>query len=377
MPTVSANFTGDLLHGYLELHSEAPEVLRSATVAFEVAASPEARPLETAAARFDDESATPARRAAEAVVPIALLPTGDYIARAVVTVAGQRVGQVSRPFRITRTAAASPTPAAAAGNVTKPTIPFTSRMESFDRASVLTPQVVGFFIDRMNIGPTASPTPPAAVAAARAGQFEEATEAAKAGGNSKAAAAFFEGLAKYSQNDFEGAAAKFRESAAQQSNLSAAFYIGACYAAGGKDLDAANAWQMSLVTEEAPFVYTLLGDALMRAGEVEQAVEILQDAAGLWPNNDQVQLRLGTAYSRVSKPVEAVRALDPYLTQHPDDQERLLIALRSIYEARSTGQSIGTAEEDKKRFERYAAAYAAADGTQQPLVEQWRRFVNR
>jgi len=378
IPTVSANFKGDLLHGYLELHSEAPEVLRSATVEFEVAASPEARPLETAAARFDEGSATPARRAAEAVVPIALLPTGDYVARAVVTVAGQRVGQVSRSFRITRDAAATPAAGAAAGNVTKPTIPFTSKMESFDRTSVLTPQVLGFFIDRMNIGPTASPTPPAAVAAARAGKFEEATEAAKAGGNSQLAAAFFDGLAKYSQGDFEGAKLKFNDATKLQGDFfPALFYVGACYAAGGKDSEAASAWGMSLIGDEAPFIFTLQGDAYMRAGKTDEALEVLKEAATLWPGNDQVQLRLGTAYARASKWAEAVQTLDPYLATHSDDQARLFIALQSIYEARSSGRSIGTAEEDKKRFERYAAAYVAAGGTQQALIEQWRRFVNR
>ena len=69
--------------------------------------------------------------------------------------------------------------------------------------------------------------------------------------------------------------------------------------------------------------------------------------------------------------------LNYYLARHPEDHEHLFIALRSIYEARSTGQSIGTVEEDRKRFERYAAAYTAAGGTQQAMVEQWRRFVNR
>jgi hypothetical protein len=38
---------------------------------------------------------------------------------------------------------------------------------------------------------------------------------------------------------------------------------------------------------------------------------------------------------------------------------------------------IGTAEEDRRRFERYAAAYTAAGGPQQALVDQWRKFVAR
>jgi predicted Zn-dependent protease len=135
---------------------------------------------------------------------------------------------------------------------------------------------------------------------------------------------------------------------------------------------------MSLITEsEAPFVYTLLGDAFVRLREFESALDILKEASSLWPGNEQVQFRLGTTYALAAKPVDAVRTLDPYLAQHPDDQERLFIALRAIYEARSTGQSIGTAEEDRKRFERYAAAYATAGGTQMPLVETWRKFVNR
>ncbi len=384
IPAVSADFNGELLHGYLELHSEAPEVLRSAHVAFEVAASIETRAIESAVARFAEQQTAPQRRAAEGVVPIALLPAGDYVARAVITVAGQRVGQVSRPFRIVRASEARSNATAPSAATTpiggmKPAIPFTSTIESFERTSVLTPQVVGFFIDRMSIGRSGSPTPLAAVAAAREGKFDDASGAAKAGGKSQLAAVFFDGLARYARGDLEGAADKFRETIKLESDfLPAAFYLGACYAAGGKDRDAAGAWQMSLITEgEAPFIYTLLADAFIRLGELNSAIDILKEAAGLWPGHEQVHLRLGTAYSRASRPVEAVQALDPYLAKHPDDQEHLFVALRSMYEARSTGQSIGTAEEDRKRFERYAAAYAAAGGTQQAVVEQWRKFVNR
>ena len=379
IPTVTANLKGDVLHGYLEVHSEAPEALRNASVELEVASAPDARPIESAAARMVDQPASPARRAAEGVIPIALLPAGEYVARAVVTVAGQRVGQVSRPFRIVRSAATTAPASTTTVGGAKPTIPFTSSIESFERTSVLTPPVVGFFVDRMNIGRGGSPTPPAAVAAARDGNFDDASAAARAAGNSQLAAAFFDGLARYSRGDLEGAAARFRETIKLESDfLPAAFYLGACYAAGGKDRDATGAWQMSLITEsEAPFIYTLLGDAFIRLGEINPAIDILKEAAALWPDNDQVQMRLGSVYSRASRPVEAVQALDPYLAKHPEDHEHFLIALRSIYEARSTGQSIGTVEEDKKRFERYAAAYVAAGGTQTALVEQWRRFVNR
>ena len=41
------------------------------------------------------------------------------------------------------------------------------------------------------------------------------------------------------------------------------------------------------------------------------------------------------------------------------------------------GRTIGTAEEDQQRFVRYAAAYAAAGGPQQALVEQWKKTIDR
>lgn len=381
-PTASAEFKGDMLHAYLELHSEAPEQLEDATVTLEIANSAQARAIDAVPAPFEAMAAsTPTRRAAEGAVPIALLPAGEYVARAVVTVAGRKIGQVSRPFRIVRTASAvSPAPAIAARALgTKPLIPFISRIEAFERGAVLAPPVVGFFLDRMNVGRNAPTTPSAAIEAARAGKFEEAIEAVKQTGNNQLATVFFDGLARYAKGDLEGAAARFRESLRIESDFfPATFYLGACYAAGGKDRDAAGAWQMSLITEsEAPFIYTLLGDAFLRLRQLDAALDILREASNLWPSSDQVQLRLGTAYSMASKPVEAVRALDPYLAQHPDDQERLLVALRSIYEARSTGQAIGTAQEDRQRFERYAAAYTASGGAQQALLEQWRKFIVR
>ena len=378
-PSVSADFNGDLLRGYVEFRSEAPEVLGAASVALEIASSAQGRALQSVQAQVEQQTQpSESRRIAEAVVPIALLPPGDYVARAVVTVAGQRVGQVARSFHILREVSTA-VPGASAVLPPKAPIPFASRIEGFERTSVLTPEVVGFFVERMNIGRSMPPTPTAAVAAARNGKFDDAVEAAKTPTANTIAPVFFDGLARYARGDLEGAAGRFRETLRLESDFfPAAFYLGACYAAGGKDRDAAGAWQMSLITEsEAPFIYTLLGDAFIRLKETESALDILREASSLWPGSEQVQFRLGTAYALASKPVEAVRALDPYLAQHPGDQERLLIALRSIYEARSTGQAIGTAEQDRQRFERYAAAYAASGGTQQAIVEQWRKFVNR
>ena len=190
---------------------------------------------------------------------------------------------------------------------------------------------------------------------------------------------FLKGLVLLHRGDLNGAATKFRDALRMDSEFyTAAFYLGACYAAGGRDREAAGAWQTSLITESsAPFIYTLLGDALLRMRDVDQAVDILTEARSLWPKDDEVGLRLGTALVMASKPSEALKVLEPYLATHPADHERLLLVLRALYEARSAGRTLTTPDGDTALFVRYADAYAAAKGPQQTLVEQWRKFMQK
>jgi VWFA-related protein len=379
-PAVAADFAGTELHGYLELFSDAPEQLRNATVVMEVAQDETSRALDSTPARFQQVQGD-RRRVAEAGVPIALLPPGDYVARAVVMVGGRKVGQVARPFRVTRAAATL----AAPGSGTVPMraaapIAFTSRIDAFDKSAVLAPQVVGFFLDRLSAAAaTSAATVRPAVESVRAGKFDEAMEALKNAPDDQLAAAFLKGLILFQRGDLNGAAGKFRDALRMDSEFySAAFYLGACYAAGGKDREAAGAWQTSLITESnASFVYTLLGDALLRLRDMDQAIDVLTEARTLWPADDQVTLRLGTALVMANKPADAIKVLEPYLAAHPSDAERLFLALRALYEARSSGRTLASADADRAMFLRYADAYAAAKGAQLALVEQWRKVIEK
>ena len=379
-PAVAADFTGSQLHGYLELLSEVPEQLTNATVVVEVAQDETGRALDSSPARFQTgRPGAAGRRYVEASVPIALLPPGEYVARAVISVSGRKVGQVVRPFRVTRAAATL----AAPGTTTvamkaAPPIAFASRVDAFDKAAVLTPQVLGFFLDRMSAAAAASALAvKPAVASVKAGRFDEAMDALKTTGDDQLAAVFLRGVVLLQRGDLEGAAAKFRAALRLDPEFySAAFYLGACYAAGGKDRDAAGAWQMSLITESnAPFVYTLLGDALLRLRDMDQALDVLTEARTLWPADNDVTVRLGTALVLANKSADAVKVLQPYLDAHPTDQEVLFVALRALYEARAAGRAVETLEADKARFTKYANAYAAARGSQQALVDQWRKYI--
>ena len=110
---------------------------------------------------------------------------------------------------------------------------------------------------------------------------------------------------------------------------------------------------------------------------MDQAIDILIEARTLWPADDQVAMRLGAALVMGNKPAEALTVLLPYLAAHPSDHERILLVLRAIYEARSAGRPIATVEADRALFIRYADAYKAANGPQQPLVAEWRKYIER
>jgi tetratricopeptide (TPR) repeat protein len=379
-PAVAADFTGDELHAYVELFSEAPEQLRGATIVLDVAQTESSPALNSAAARFQPV-ASDTRRAAQGIVPIGLLPPGEYVARAIISVGGRRVGQVARPFRVTRPAGSLTAPGASSALVKPSTpIPFSSRIDAFDKAAVLTPQVMGFFLDRLSATAAASASSvQPALASVRAGRFDEAMTALERAGDDQLAAVFLKGLVRLQRGDLNGAAGNFRAALRMDSEFyAAAFYLGACYAAGGQDREAAGAWQTSLITESnAPFVYTLLGDALLRMRSVDQAIDILTEARTLWPADDQVGLRLGTALMMANRSAEALKVLEPYLAAHPADHERLFLVLRALYEARSGGRVLGTADSDKALFTRYADAYALAKGPQQALVDQWRKSFEK
>jgi VWFA-related protein len=378
-PPVAADLTGDELYSYLELLSEVAEQLTNATVVIEIAQSEAGSAIASAPARLQAaESAGGRRRIAEAGLPIGLLPPGEYVARAVISVSGRKVGQVIRPFRVSR---AGPVVAVRAGSTaplkSAAPIAFASRMDAFDKSAVLTPQVLGFFLERLSA--TAAADAAAlrpALESARAGKLDDAVQALKGTGDDGLAAVFLKGLLSLSRSDLKGAEAGFREALRLDSEfLPAAFYLGACLAAAGRDRDAAGAWQTALITESnAPFVYTLLGDALLRLGNVEQAIDVLMEARTLWPSDHEVGVRLATALVRVNKQADALKVLQPYLEAHPADQEWLFLAMRALYEARAARRVIETADADKARFVKYADAYSAARGSQQALVDQWRKY---
>ena len=365
---------GKSLGAYLEMYPSAGR--RPTEVDVQIIEAEDSPPLLTAGMPLKES--TPGQRWSSAgEIDLSALPPGEYTAVAVVRVGDQVAARVARPFRIDRLASApSGGPSAPlAFNATG------TLLRRFRRDDVLRPDILSFFVSRMQATDTDRPSAAVsqAIDNARGAKFDTMLADLAGAGSNQLSVAFLRGLAAFSRGDLEVAAGHFRTSMRISADfLPAAFYLGACYAAGGRDREAAGAWKTSLITEsDAMVVYEVLADALLRLQDSAAALAILNEARGRWPDADVFLPRLAAAHAIGNHRDEAFRTLKPYLERHADAQEPLFLAMRLIYDAHAEGRNILSEAEDRELMARYAESYRAAGGPSTALVGRWVRFVQQ
>jgi hypothetical protein len=99
-PIVSGDIRGKTLHGYLELFADSADTLNDASVTLEIARSESSPALERVPVQLVTTKESVRCRIAAARINLARFPPGSYVARAVIAIGLDEVGQVSRPFRI-------------------------------------------------------------------------------------------------------------------------------------------------------------------------------------------------------------------------------------------------------------------------------------
>jgi VWFA-related protein len=315
------------------------------------------------------------RFTAAAAVDVRLLPPGDYVVTATALDGDTVLGKVSRPFRLELLPESPGGPRATFGVAESGGL-----VRAFGRQDALTPDALQYFLARLQQADTSAGEPLSAVAASvQGGQFDDAIAALASAGSDRLSVPFLRGLALLGKGDLEPAAAQFRAALRVDSEfLPAAFYLGACYAAGGRDREAVGAWQTSLVSEsEARIVFDVLADALLRLGDGEQAESIIREALGRWPDDHRFVPRLSAAEAMQQRRAEALGTLDPYLERHPDDQSAWFLGMRILYDAHAGGGVVSTQAEDGSRASKYAAAYRSAGGPRVALVDRWAAFVQK
>ena len=115
---------------------------------------------------------------------------------------------------------------------------------------------------------------------------------------------------------------------------------------------------------------------MIRTHEYGEARAILEEAAGKWPSDVRFTKPLAMVYATFGKGREAVRTLERYLSEQPDDEDALYVALEWLYHVRSAGAVVHSRAEDSKLAQTYAADYERVGGRQIPLVRQWLNFLN-
>jgi tetratricopeptide (TPR) repeat protein len=256
-----------------------------------------------------------------------------------------------------------------------------SLVKAFSRQDVLGRDTLEYFLDRMRrASPESAADPSVSIATASLldARFDRVITNLVTADPALLSTSFLKGLGLFGMGALEPAAAQFRASLdAAPDFLPAAFYLGACYAAGGRDREAAGAWQTALITEsDARIIYDVLGDAWLRLQDGDEAAGVLGEARDKWLDDDRFVPRLAASEALRRKPQEAIALLDGYIARHPSDANALLLGLRLLYDARSAGGRISSAADDSDLARRYADLYKAAAGPNQALVDRWVAFIS-
>jgi len=370
-PSVDLELAGGGLSAVVEVGGRDAAKVGRAELALELADSADSPPLLRVPAPLGAPRADGAR---EATISVAagLLPPGTYAARAEVSLDGTPVAAVSRPFRIAD--------ARGAGAAASPLAALLVQPRPFDKAALLAAAPLAQFTDRV-LQVVPGPVAPALAAALgdlRAGRPEAALDALADGGRDDARTSFARGVSLHARGQHAAALTQLQAALHESSELfPAAVYMGACYAALGRDLDAIGAWQTSLVGEGdgSAVVYALLADALTRVKEPEQAVEILGEGLAAFPDDPGLRRRLALAYASAGRREEALPLLTAWVEQHPDDDEALLTTLAVLFDgfSREAAGSVGGAE--RARLVRFAKAYVDGNGPNREVIGRWLKYL--
>jgi hypothetical protein len=316
---------------------------------------------------------------AHAVADMRVLPPGEYIARAKITAGNEPIGELRRSFVVTGGVApvvAAPTTTATGTTVVRRTAPAplsaksVGAVQAFAPDQVLAPQVLGGFLEQVAARPDASsPMIKDLVTKARTSGVTDLYISDTLAAESPVAA-FLRGLSLFSQKKFDPAANAFRSAIRGSPDFYPAMvYLGACYAAGGKDKDAAGAWRTALIKEgNTAALYKLLADAHLRQGSGELALEMVEKARTKWPEDDRLKRQFVVAALLGGKPAEGLQALDAL---QPKDEPSVALAVLVLYEAFVSDRPVTTADEDRARMLKLAEDYRATGGPSLALVETW------
>lgn len=378
-PRPSTVIDSDTVSAMLEISGADQNSLNRAKVTLQIADAENGNPLVNVEARRAQRGNV---HAYAATMRLGVLPAGEYIARAVITVPGQPEFRLTRPFMMSASAVETFEPPPDLNVPIDPDAPpapvapsrIMAPVPRFSAQTVLTPAVVTPFLDGLTDLYPPSPEVEAVIEKARQGNYdtpvvEGATD------EDRLSLAFVKGLGSLSRGEIPQAAAWFQQTLKGASDfLGAAFYLGATHALSGRDREAIGAWQMALLSENPAAVYPALVDALLRVGDGRGALEVLEEAPSAWDDDNARIRREAIALAMVGDFSGALPKLKDQLDNtRNDDQPLLFVGLQVLFRMHQQDKTLSPDNLD--RFRSYVERHQKLGGPDRALVETWRRAV--
>jgi VWFA-related protein len=342
-PTIGYTASFGSLHGYLEAYGTQVDAV---TVKYEVAVDAHGPALMTTDA--PGQLASDDRMIFSRVMPIHQLPPGAYVVRALISSARKPLTTLVRAFEVS-----PPKVLMASAEGLGPASVDAELFLPVEEAAMHPLFKRDHAIDTKTLEPFRSRVP------------------------DTVKASFDQGIGFLTTGEYPKAELSFKKAIDPDVDSTAGLvYLAAAFAASGHDLQAASAWQTALVDgTELSQIYQWLADALMRTHDYAEARAVLEEAVGKWPSDARFTKPLAMLYATFGKGREAVRTLERYLSEQPDDRDALYLAIEWLYHVRSAGAMVHNRMEDLKLAQTYALAYERAGGPQMALVKQWVGFL--
>ena len=338
-PTIGYTVTFGMLHGYVEAYGPRAQGI---SAEYEIATKPDAPALINLDA--PPRPAGDARVIFSTKVAVNQLPPGKYVLRAIFSEQSKAVKTLTRSFEIAPPKVLM-TSAEGLGAVSVDSELFLPVDEAglatpFKRDEAVKPEMLEQF--RSRIAP----------------EIKEPFE---------------EGIAFLARGDYLKAEASFKKAINPDSDSTVPLvYLAAAFAAAGRNIEAASAWQTALIDgSDYAQVYQWLGDALMRERDLGAARTILEEAVGKWPSDPRFTKPLALLYGTFGRGREAVRTLERYISERQDDRDAYYMGVQWIYTVHSEGAVVHGRADDVKLARTYANLYEKAGGPQVALVKQW------
>ncbi len=371
----------ETLTAMLEMTGEDAGLLNKAKVTVQIADSESGATLVNAEAR--QASRAQGQRSFAATLKLGVVPPGEYFARAIVTVPGRPETRLVRPFLLSPAmavnTAAKPDLSAPldpdAPAAPPPPIKILAPVPAFVPQTVLDQAVLRPFLDGLTDLYPPSAAVEAVIEEARNGRFVVPDGAASTP-DDEIALTFVRGLNAFQQGNIAQASAWFQQTMKSATDfLGAAFYMGACHAASGRDRDAIGAWQIALLSENPGAVYPALVDALLRVGEGRQAVDFLQEAPEAWTDDRERMKREATAEAMLGDYDSALPKLKELVSGSRVDQNLMFVAIQVLYRMHIDNK--GLSAQNKALFSDLVAKHQELGGPNKALVDTYRRYVLR